>query len=72
MRGNVIIDGSFQLRHAGEHTSANSLVRDVPEESFDHIEPRRTRGCEVHMEAGMLGQPCQDLGVLVGSVTVDS
>ena len=51
VRGDVLVDGCLQLGHAGEYAAPNTLVRDVAEEAFNHIEPGRTgrrevqRGC---------------------------
>ena len=62
MRSEEFIDGGLQLGHAGGHAAANSPVRDVTKNSREDVEPLRDRGCEVHLEVGMLGQPCLNLG----------
>ena len=41
-------------------------VGKIAKEAFDQVEPGRGGGSEVHVEAGMLGQPPLHLGVLVG------
>src|SRR5947207_12291256 len=46
-------------------------VGKIAKEAFDQVEPGRGGGSEVHVEAGMLGQPPLHLGVLVGGVIVD-
>ena len=39
--GDVLIDGSFEFGHAGEHAAAQPIGGDVAEEAIDHVEPRR-------------------------------
>ena len=64
------LDGSDQIRHTLEHTTANTLAGDLPKPPFNKIEPRGRSRCEVAMKAGMLFQPCFDLGVIVGTIVV--
>jgi len=64
------LDGSDQIRHTLEHTTANTLAGDLPKPPFNKIEPRGRSRREVAMKAGMLFQPCFDLGVIVGAIVV--
>ena len=68
--GDVLVDGGYQFRHAGEHATAQPLVGNIPEEPFDHVQPRRRGGREVHVEPRMLGQPCLHDWMLVRGVVV--
>ena len=36
----VIVDGAFELRHAGENTSADPLCGDLSEPALDQVQPR--------------------------------
>ena len=57
MHGDVIVDGRFEVSEAGEHAATNALVGDVSEETLDHIQPGRTGGSEMDVEALVLGHP---------------
>ena len=52
MHCDVIFDGSGQVGDAAKHTVAQAIGRDVAEEPFDHVQPRRRGGCEMNMESG--------------------
>jgi hypothetical protein len=54
----------------GEAAASDVLVGEFAEPTLDQFEPARRGGCEVQVEPGVLGQPCLDLGVLVGVVVV--
>lgn len=58
-----------QFAHGGEAAIPDSL-RHITEETFDQVEPGRRGGREVHVEPGVFGQPCLDLGMLVRGVVV--
>ncbi len=66
----VLIYRFDQFRYAGENPAAQSLGRDVPEKSFDHVQPRCRGWREVHGEAGMLGKPLLHSGVFVRGVVI--
>jgi len=66
----VFIDAGYQLSHAGEHAPAQSLVREIAEEAFHHVQPRCQGRREVHVEPRVLGQPLLHRRVLVGGVVV--
>jgi len=66
----IVHDGSLQFSDAFEHAALDSFYGDQSEEPLDLVDPgRRGRG-EVHVEAGMLGQPCFDSGMFVGGAIV--
>jgi hypothetical protein len=46
------------------------ILREIPEETFHHVQPRCAGGGEVHMETRMPRQPALDLGMFMGSVVV--
>lgn len=66
----VFEDGLFEFGHAFEDATADALVGDVPEEPFDHGEPRGAGGREVDAESGVAFEPCLDLGMLVRCLVV--
>lgn len=56
--GDVLVDGSQQVRYAGEHTSAQTFDGDIAKEALDHVQPGCRGRREVHDEARMPGQLC--------------
>ena len=36
----VVVDGAFELRHAGESAAADTLCGDLPEPALDKVQPR--------------------------------
>ncbi len=66
----VLFDGSHQFRHALEHASSDSLAGQFAEETFHQVQPGRTRGREMKVEPGMLGQPLLHIGVIVRPIVV--
>ena len=66
----VVIDGHLQVDDGVEHATTYALSGDLGEEALDQVEPGRRCRREMHVEAGMTGQPRLDLGVLVGGVVV--
>ncbi len=67
----VVVNSGFEFGDGGEDAATNALLSDQTEEALDLIEPGgRGRG-EVQVKAGMLGQPCLNIGVLVGGVIVE-
>ena len=67
----VVMDLSFQLRHASEDAAPDALGGDLGEEPLDQIEPGRARWREMHLEATTFGEPRLHLGRLVRPVVVD-
>ena len=65
------VDLCDEVFDAFEGASADRLLGDQSEPSFDLIEPGRVSGRVVDMEAGPFGQPEANLGVLVSGVVVD-
>src|SRR5690606_15092513 len=70
VRVDVVHDGVLEFVHAGEDAAADALGGDLGKPALDEVEPGSAGGGEVHVEAGMLGKPRPDLGVLVGGVVV--
>ena len=65
------VDGPDKFIHTAERPSAQALLREVAEESLDHIEPRRTGRGEVDVESFVAGEPALHLFVFVGRVVVN-
>lgn len=61
----IVIDRPLQVDDRVEHPATDSLSRDFAKEPLDQIEPGCRGRCEMHVEAGMAGEPRLDLGVLV-------
>ena len=70
MCGYILVDGVFEALDRTEDASANALVRDVAEETFDYIQPRTTCRSEMDVELGMATDPRFHLGMLMGGVIV--
>ena len=66
----VFIEGLNEFQDAAEHASLQPVFREIPEEAFDHVEPRGAGRREVHMETRVPFQPTLDLGVFVRGVVV--
>ena len=66
----IVPNSGLEFGDAREHAAADTISGDQAEEAFDLIEPGRRCGREMHVEAGMLGQPSFDCGMLVGGVVV--
>jgi hypothetical protein len=66
----VFEDGLFEFGRAFEDATTHALVSDVPEEPFDHVEPRGAGGREVNMDSGAPRPPCFDFGMLVRCLVV--
>jgi len=56
----IAADGGFQLAGAAVHTPAQLLLRQRCEPALDEIDPRAARRREVHVNAGVPGQPTMD------------
>ena len=66
-----VVDSFDQVFDAPEAPSANRLLCDESEPTFDLIEPGGVGGSVVDVEAGPLCQPESYVGMLVGGVVVD-
>ena len=67
----VVVNGGFEFGDGGEDAATNALLSDQTEEALDLIEPGGRGGGEVQVKAGVLGQPCLNVGMLVGGVVVE-
>jgi hypothetical protein len=63
----VVVNGSFEFADGGEDAATDALLSDQAEEALNLIEPGGRGGGEVQVKAGMLGQPCFNVGMLVGA-----
>ena len=54
-----------------ERAATDSALGDEGEEAFDLVEPGGVGGREVSVPTRTAGEPCSDLGMLVGGVVVD-
>ena len=66
----IAVDGSLQFGAAPMHAAAQLLFGEQTEPALHQVQPGGAGGCEVHMEAGPLGQPVADQRRLVGGVVV--
>ena len=66
----IAVDGSLQFGAALMHATAQLLFGEQTEPALHQVQPGGAGGCEVHMEAGPLGQPVADQRRLVGGVVV--
>lgn len=66
----ISADGPFEIGDGFEDAAADFSAGDGREESFDGIEPRRRGRREMAGPSRMVGQPPQDIGMLVRGVVV--
>ena len=69
-RFEVLVDGGLEFGNTAEHAAADALLCQLAEPALDEIEPRRRRGNEVKVEAGVLREPLLHLLMLVRGVVV--
>ncbi len=69
-RFQVLVDGGLEFGNTAEHAAADALLCQLAEPALDEIEPRRRRGNEVKVEAGVLREPLLHLLMLVRGVVV--
>ena len=50
-------NGGNEIRHAFEHPASNPALRQFSKPPLDHIQPRRARGREMEMHAGVSFKP---------------
>lgn len=60
-------DGVFEIADTGEAIERDGVLRAVPRESLDHVQPQGASQFAVHGEAQVLDQSPPHVGVLVGS-----
>jgi hypothetical protein len=63
-------DLGVELADGAEGAAADGLAFDDAEPDFDQVQPRSRGGREVHLDAGVGGQPVTDLDPLVGGAVV--
>lgn len=68
----VFVDLLFEVPDATKGATANTFRRDLGEESFDHIDPRRARRREVQMVVRALRKPALHARCLVGGIVVEN
>jgi hypothetical protein len=61
-----------EFADTGEAASPQPPGCQVPEPSFDEVEPRRGSRGEMKLEPGMLLQPLLDFRMVVGAVVVEN
>src|SRR5262249_50641250 len=66
----VISHGPGGVFPIAKNSPAPSVFGEVAEETFHHVQPRRTGGGEVHMKTWVPLEPALNLGVFVGGVVV--
>ena len=64
----ISADGPFEIGDGFEDAASDFSAGDGREESFDGIEPRRRGRREMAGPSRMVGQPPQDIGMLVRGV----
>ena len=70
MLSNIAADCLLEFRDRFEDAPPNAPSGDDGEKAFDSIDPRARGWCKMKYPAGMISQPFEDFGVLVGSVVV--
>jgi len=63
-----LVNGFDQLRDTFEHTAPDSFARNFPKPALDQIEPGRTGGSKMQMEARVFFQPLMDVLTVVRGV----
>ena len=66
----ILVDGFNERLNAVEDSPSDSLVGDVAEPSFDHVEPRRTGRNKVEVKAFVEFEPALHRRAFVGGVVV--
>jgi len=66
----VLLNGGDQFRNAAEYSAADSLIGNLAEPAFDHIQPGTRCWNEVQMKARMSSHPGFYARMLVGRVIV--
>src|SRR5215469_3901214 len=71
MRGEELLNGSFQLADTTMDTTTKLLVGEFSEPPLHQVHPRSVSGSKVQVVARPLGEPVADQRGLVGAVVVD-
>ena len=66
----VIADRHDEFFEIAKYTAPQSVLSEVAEEAFHHVEPRCTGRSEVHVEPWVALEPALHLGMLMGRVVV--
>jgi Domain of unknown function (DUF4062) len=69
--GDVAVDRGLQIDDRVEAAALGAVPGESGEEGLDRVQPRARGRGEVEDEAGMAGEPAQDLGMLVGGIVVE-
>ncbi len=64
MRSDELANGHLQLAHASVDATTQLFVRELGKPALDEIEPGAVSRGEMDMEAGRLGEPVPNEGVL--------
>lgn len=70
MAVHVLVDGRNQFLDIAKHATLEAVLRKIPKEALDHVQPGRSGGIEVHMEPAMALESALDLRMFVGGVVV--
>ena len=68
----VGLDGLDQLGNIAEDAASQPVLRQVAEETLDHVQPRGTRRGEMKVEARMAFEPALGFVVFVGRGVVEN
>ena len=63
-------DLGVELAHGSEGAAVDGLAFDDAEPDLDEVQPGPGRGGEVHVDAGVRGEPVADFDAFVGGVVV--
>jgi hypothetical protein len=63
-------DLGVQVLHGAEDAAPDGLAVDDSEPDLDEVQSGPGRGCEVHVDPGVRGEPVADLDPLVGGAVV--
>ncbi len=66
----MVTNRRFQFFHGPKHSTPDLLGRDVGEEPFDQIQPRRTGRDQVEMDPRVLGKPPLDLRMVMRGIII--
>jgi hypothetical protein len=66
----ITVYGLNQVKNACKYSAANTFNRDFPEKAFDHIQPRRRGGDEVHFKPGVFFKPFYNPWMLMSAIIV--
>src|SRR5258707_5553264 len=70
VRSNVLLNCLDEFTHTAEHSSSDTVDREVAKETFHHVEPRGTCGGKVKVKSRISPLPCFNLVMLMGRIDV--